>query len=101
MENVAVGKKMLTPQQIVNNPCLYIIHLKTILVNIHIFKTNITNINHVLNLSRYIANIDGIKKWNIDLQDCDKVLRVEALNLSPYYISTVVQMAGYYCVEME
>ena len=70
-------------------------------MNIHIFKTNITNINHVLNLSRYIANIDGIRKWNIDLQDCDKVLRVEALNLSPYYISTVVQMAGYYCVEME
>jgi hypothetical protein len=40
-------------------------------------------------------------KWNIDLHDIDKVLRVESIDLTPEAIANVVQMAGYYCVELD
>jgi hypothetical protein len=70
-------------------------------MQIHVFKTNITNATHVKNVSQFIGTIDGIYKWNVDLHDCDKVLRVEANELTPYAIASVVQMAGYYCVELE
>lgn len=70
-------------------------------MNIHVFKTNIINSTHVQQLSNHISSIDGIAKWNVDLHDCDKVLRVEANDLTPDAIATVVQMAGYYCVELD
>lgn len=70
-------------------------------MNIHVFKTNIINSNHVKLVGSSINAIDGVAKWNVDLHDCDKVLRVEANDLTPEAIATVVQMAGYYCVELD
>lgn len=70
-------------------------------MNIHVFKTNIINSNHVKQVGSSINTIDGIAKWNVDLHDIDKILRVETNDLTPEAIATVVQMAGYYCVELD
>jgi len=70
-------------------------------MSVHVFKTNIINTTHVKNVAQTIQTIDGVNKWNIDLHDIDKVLRVETNDLTPDAIATVVQMAGYYCVELE
>jgi len=49
-----------------------------------------------------MKSIDGIQKWNIDLHDEDKVLRVVvADDLTPSYIELVVQNAGYFCTELK
>ncbi len=70
-------------------------------MSVHVFKTNIINPTHVKNVAQTIQTIDGVNKWNIDLHDIDKVLRVETNDLTPDAIATVIQMAGYYCVELE
>jgi hypothetical protein len=66
-----------------------------------VFKTNIQNLNQVKKLSPLLKKIQGILKWNVDLQDCDKVLRVEMEGSGPGSIEEVLQNAGYYCTELE
>lgn len=70
-------------------------------MSVHVFKTNIINSTHVKNVAPTLQSIYGVQKWNIDLHDIDKVLRVEANDLNPDAIANVVQMAGYYCEELD
>ncbi len=70
-------------------------------MNILVFKTNIEDIKQVRKLSPHLKNIHGILKWNVDLHDCDKVLRIEANDLPPNSVEEILQQAGYYCVELE
>ena len=44
---------------------------------------------------------EGIQKWNVDLQDRDKILRIEARDLSPKIIEHTLLRAGYFCEELE
>lgn len=41
------------------------------------------------------------KKWSFDLEDCDRVLRVETNSLSPEEINHVLRTAGFDCEELE
>ncbi|WP_153797776.1 hypothetical protein [Foetidibacter luteolus] len=70
-------------------------------MEILVFKTNVEDRKHVRKLFRILRAIQGILKWNVDLEDNDKVLRVEAVSLSPHAIENVMQRAGYYCKELE
>lgn len=70
-------------------------------MDILVFKTNVKDINQVRKISPHIRNINGVLKWNIDLHDCDKVLRVEAYGLSPHSIEEIIQRAGYFCKELD
>jgi copper chaperone CopZ len=70
-------------------------------MQIHTFKTNIINTIHVQRVEKHISHIDGIDRWNVDLHDNDKILRVEAEELSAEAIAIAVQNAGYYCTELE
>jgi hypothetical protein len=66
-----------------------------------VFKTNVRykkNINAVASRLDQIADID---KWNFDLHDRDKILRVETVKLSPAIIENTLQQAGYFCRELE
>jgi uncharacterized HAD superfamily protein len=70
-------------------------------MSILIFRTNIIDAKHVKMVSPHIKQIEGVSKWNIDLQDEDKVLRVVANDIDATYVELVVQRAGYQCSEME
>jgi copper chaperone CopZ len=69
-------------------------------MDILIFKTNLDNPVLVNRVQPVIQNIPGVQRWNVDIQDCDNVLRVEATEVSPRSIEAVLQDAGYYCEEM-
>ncbi len=43
----------------------------------------------------------GILKWNVDLKDADKILRVETIALHPAKIEKLVKSAGYKCEELK
>ena len=62
-----------------------------------IFKTNIRYKKHINAVEHHIAAQSGIIKWNIDLKDCDKILRVETVDLHPAKIVGLVKNAGYHC----
>lgn len=65
-----------------------------------VFKTNIKYKKQVNAIHPHITAHPGIIKWNVDLQDCDKVLRVETIEGNPETIETLVRNAGYDCAEL-
>jgi hypothetical protein len=70
-------------------------------MHILVFKTNIADKKEIRKLSPFLKTIEGIIKWNVDLHDEDKILRIVTPNLAPAHISTIVQQAGYHCSELE
>ena len=64
-----------------------------------VFKTNIRYKKEVQTVQHYIGKHPGIVKWNVDLKDCDKVLRVVG-NVPPVVIENIVQNLGYVCEEL-
>jgi hypothetical protein len=80
---------------------MFINHIKTKTMEILVFKTNLDNPELVKRVKPFIQNMPGISRWNVDMQDCDNVLRIEAIALSPRSVETVLQEAGYYCEELQ
>lgn len=70
-------------------------------MEILVFKTNIRHKKHVSDLTRHMSTIEGIIRWNVDLDDKDKILRVEARDLSPRVVEHTLLQAGYVCEELE
>ena len=66
-------------------------------MEILVFKTNIRHRKHVNEINSHITNYPGILKWNVDLKDVDKVLRIETVDLHPSKIENLVRGAGYNC----
>ena len=66
-----------------------------------IFKTNIRYKKHISAVEQHIANQPGILRWNVDLKDVDKILRIEVADLHPAKIEGIVKQAGYLCEELK
>ena len=69
-------------------------------MEILVFKTNIRFQKNIHAVSRFLDGMQGIVRWNVDLLDKDKVLRIEAVDLSPRVIENTLHYAGYYCEEL-
>jgi hypothetical protein len=65
-----------------------------------IFKTNIRYKKEINSIRRFIGGEPNIIKWNVDLQDIDKVLRIEASDIHPSTIQKLINEAGHYCEEL-
>jgi hypothetical protein len=70
-------------------------------MEILVFKTNVEDKKHVRKLFKLLRTLQGIMRWNVDLHDEDKVLRVETVSVSPRTIEIALQQAGYFCRELE
>ena len=70
-------------------------------MDILIFKTNLENPDLVNRAKPLLQNLEGISRWNVDIQDCDNVLRIEARQLSARFVEYTLQKAGYYCEELQ
>ena len=66
-----------------------------------VFKTNVRSKKHINVIANELQQFEDINRWNFDLQDKDKILRVEADDLSPAIIERTLQKAGYFCEELE
>jgi hypothetical protein len=65
-----------------------------------IFKTNIRYRKHIQAIEPFIASHPGILRWNVDLKDADKILRIETRELHPSTIEGLLKSAGYSCEEL-
>ena len=70
-------------------------------MQIIVFKTNLTDVKHISNISSSLNIHPNIAKWNVDLNDCDNVLRIETNKLSPKEIESMLIHAGYFCEELQ
>ena len=66
-----------------------------------VFKTNVTSKKKVSKVSDLLASFSSIQQWNFDLEDCDKVLRIEAIGLHPASVESVLHKAGFSCRELD
>ncbi len=72
--------------------------MRTVLV----FKTSITSYEKANRVKGLLDNLmDTYEKWNFDLEDCDHILRVEAVSVHPSTIIKHLESAGFACEELK
>lgn len=72
-------------------------------MEILVFKTNLEDKQHINAARKLLSKVNGIFYWNVDLDDIDKILRIEANEevLAPVRIEQTLQQAGYFCEELK
>ena len=71
------------------------------LSNIFIFKTNIQTEFDKLRIKNVLDASQKVLKWNIDMDDADRVLRVVSDSLRPEQIISLLDYVGFECSELE
>lgn len=71
------------------------------LSNIFIFKTNIQTEFDRLRIKNVLDASQKVLKWNIDMDDADRVLRIVSDSLRPEQIISVLDYVGFECTELE
>jgi len=67
-----------------------------------VFKTNLRYKKQVNELSMHMNNLQGVLRWNVDLDDSDKILRIEANEqCCPRKVEDTLVQAGYFCEELQ
>lgn len=67
---------------------------------ISIYKTNIENNLQINKLSEQLNELIGNSKWNFDLEDCDKILRVDTQNNISKLVIEKLTALGFDCEEI-
>lgn len=70
--------------------------------HIEVFRTNITHYKQAVNLKRELLASCPYYKVNFDLEDCDKILRIESETLiDPSHISKIGDAINIHIVKLE
>ena len=65
-----------------------------------VFKTNVTSKKSIKELKPLLDLLLLHSKWNFDMKDCDKILRVEGKEIVPSAIAALLAENGFYCEEL-
>ncbi len=65
--------------------------------NVEVFKTNIIQQNDAIALLEILYKICPKHKINFDLEDCDKILRVEGIDINAGQIILFLESNGFQC----
>lgn len=69
-------------------------------MDILVFRTGVESADHIENIAPFLNSISGIYKWSFDLDDHEKILRVEAAGISPRSIEKTLNGMNFYCEEL-
>ena len=64
---------------------------------VEVFKTNVMESGRAKELIKNLIDQFPSLKINFDLDDCDKILRVEGENIQPEPVIRIVNARGYEC----
>lgn len=64
---------------------------------IEVFKTNVENHDTASTICSNICRRPGISSATFDLDDCDRILRVEGADLDTNQIKSLIENMGYEC----
>jgi hypothetical protein len=64
---------------------------------VEVFKTNVQHNSHAASLLSILSEQFPLFKINFDLEDCDRILRVEGENVSPVQIIELLNSSGHKC----
>jgi hypothetical protein len=68
---------------------------------IFVFKTTVITKKQVKTLKSHIDNLLPKAKWNFDLDDCDKILRVDSEENIVMRIIDLLILHRFHCEELE
>lgn len=68
---------------------------------IEVFKTNVETVSDAGNMIKILLQHFPCSKINFDLQDCDKILRVEGKDFSIDKVLIVLKENGFHCSVLE
>lgn len=66
-----------------------------------VFKTSVRSDQDIIFLKPFLEKGLAEIKWNFDLEDCDKIFRVENPTISGSSISMIFNDLGFECLELE
>lgn len=69
-------------------------------IKVLVFRSNIVNEEDIQDIRPLMDGHPGIMRWNVDLHDIDKVLRIETTGLEAGNIENLLVEAGYFCEEL-
>lgn len=64
---------------------------------VEVFKTNVREVEKSKVLAQKLQTHFPATRINFDLQDCDKILRVEGENILPLEVIQILNDRGYLC----
>lgn len=70
-------------------------------VEILVFKTNLTDAKRIGDVESLLDIHPHIVQWNVDLNDCDNILRIVSRNIEASEVENLLLNAGYYCEELQ
>jgi len=68
---------------------------------IYVFKTSVKSKKHIRQLSPLLDDLLQQSRWNFDLEDCDKVLRIDSEENIVLKIIDLLNIHKFYCEELE
>ena len=74
--------------------------MNNIIQEVLIFRTNVNTPKAVEELAPLLNRHLLISKWNFDLEDCDKILRIEAPARISGVIIKILRSKGFDCEEL-
>lgn len=66
-----------------------------------VFKTSVRSMADAASLVPALNKLAGKGRWNFDLQDCDRILRIVASDLTPDRAIYLLRHHGFDCEELE
>ncbi|MBT1705034.1 hypothetical protein [Chryseosolibacter indicus] len=67
---------------------------------IHVFKTSVRLKKEVMQLAPYLNELLRQARWNFDLEDCDRILRIETPRETTETVIKLLQNKGFDCEEL-
>ncbi len=68
---------------------------------IYVFKTSVKTKVQVKNLKPHFNKILPNEKWNFDLEDCDRILRIDSEENKVWEIIALLNSQKFSCEELE
>ncbi|HXS54876.1 MAG TPA: hypothetical protein VN726_02060 [Hanamia sp.] len=68
---------------------------------IYVFKTSVKTKKEVKKLKPHLHKIIPNEKWNFDLQDCDRILRIDSDENIILEVTNVLNIHQFYCEELQ
>ena len=68
---------------------------------IMVFATSIRTRREIKQVQAILEDVSGITDWNVDLEDWEKVLRVESVGVSSSLIINLISREGFLIKELE
>ncbi|MFZ6053344.1 hypothetical protein [Halocola ammonii] len=65
-----------------------------------VFKTSVETFEEVRKLHPALQRLVGSEPWNFDLEDCDRILRVESPYIGSGSVIETLSAHGFHCEEL-